>query len=531
MQLPKRWLWVPLLILVSAAVWIALKTYHGRAPQDSDESSLAVLHRGLNGEPESLNPGNFSSNQSATVLRDIGEGLVIYLPDGSIGAGAAEDWDISADATSYRFTLRDAGVWPDGQPIVADDFVRSFRELVNPANAYSNARTLGPVKNARAILSGAEKLEALGVRSLSSRQLEIELESPAPHFLQLLTHPSTFPVQTNAGPEITNGPYLIQERVLGSHIQLMKNPAYWNADRIGYEIVRYHIVDELSEFNRFRAGELDITGNVPAGVFEIAQRDFPNALKVAPYLGIYYYGFNLRNETFQNNLGLRQALNLAVDRESLVNDVLGRGELAAYSWVPSGVSNYISAAFRWKSSSDEERAASARRAFNNSHNSQMPKSIRLIYNSSDVQQRIALAVQSMWQETLGIQVELENVEFGVLLDRIRTDPAVEIFRLSWTADYDDAEAFLQVFRSNHPSNFSGFASDQFDKILEQAAVETDIRRRAQLLKDAESLLLAEAPIVPLYFYVSKHLVADGVMGWTPNVLDIHQSQFLQPARP
>lgn len=502
-----------------------------RSSPDQENEVAYELDRGLNGEPESLSPGDFHSNQASTILRDIGEGLVRYLPSGEIDGGVASSWTISDDGREYRFEIRSNARWSDGAPIVAEEFVEAFRELVDPSNGHRHAAILTPVLNAEKIIDGLNATEDLGVTAIDSKTLQIQLEAHTPQFLQILTHPSAFPVRSNAQfVDVSNGAYSVAERVLGSEILLAKNESYWNASKVTYQSIRYHVVEETVEFNRFRAGELDITGNVPAAIFDTVQREYPNELKISPYLGVYYYGFNLNHKRFQSNLRLRKALNLAIDRDALVGNILGRGEMPALTWVPPGISGYKSPSASWSKAEQRDREVMARGLIEElGYGASNPLSFSLVYNTSDVQQRIALAVQSMWQSVLGAQVELKNMEFKVLLNEIQHEPSVEIFRLSWTGDYIDPESFLQIFETDSPSNFTNFSSTKFDDLMRRSREEREVSKRFRLLADAEMLVLEELPVVPLYFYVSKHLVDSDVVGWQDNVLDIHESQYLQPA--
>lgn len=512
-----------------------------RSPSEVGEiaaSDSRVLNRGMIGEPESLRHHYFSSEQAAEVLRDTGEGLIAIGPDGGLVPGVAEAWTLSADGLTYRFRIRDDAVWSDGTSIRAQDFVDTYRALVSPSRGAVSANTLKPVRNAVEIIRGEAAVSSLGVVADDDNQLEIQLVSPTPYFLQLLAHPSLYPVyshrQINGGTpkdsRVGNGPYVFKEWVKGSEILLQKNPLYWDAANVYFDAVAYHIVDEGAEFDRFRAGELDITGTVTSGIFPVARRDYSDQLKIAPRLGIYYYGFNLSNPVFSDNLNLRRALSLAIDRKLLVEKIVGRGEEPAYGWVPPGTHNYDSQAIADLKLAKEEREVKAKHLYELAgYGPGNVLRVELRYNKSDVQERIAIAITSMWREVLGAEVELVGEEFQVLLENIRSREVTDIFRLSWTGNYNDAQTFLELFESDHPQNLTGYQNREYDRLIRLSRSEVDSDERKQILEEAEQIALSDHPVIPIYFYVSKHLVSRRIEGWKPNVLDIHLSKHLRSA--
>lgn len=497
-----------------------------------------LLNRGVIGEPDTLDPHNFLSVQASKVLRDLGEGLVSYTSDGKLKGAVAESWTISDDGLVYLFTLRPGARWSTGETVTAEDFVRTFRELVSPSEAAVNAHFIEQVSMAPAILSGEAAPEKLGVEAIGERGLKISLHTPTPHFIQLLAHPSTFPIHnngasadSNAGevslPSVWNGAYTLENWIVGSELVLARNKNYWDDRNTFFNSVVYHVVQETTEFTRFRAGELDITENVPSAAFEMVRREFGQELRVSPYLGIYYYGFNLSKGVFANRPKLRKALSLAIDRNVLVRSITARGEEPAYSWVPPGVYNYSPQKMEEADLDEDRRKALARQLYSESgYGPNKPLEFELRYNTSDVQQRIAVAVQAMWAETLGAEVSLVNEEFKVLLSNIRAGEVTEVFRLSWMGDYNDAHTFLQLFESDDPSNMTGYFNSEYDDLIDRAERESDLNNRRELLEESERLVIAEHPVIPLYFYVSKHLVNSQLEGWEDNILDQHPSRYL-----
>ena len=294
-----------------------------------------------------------------TILRDCYEGLVSMAPDGSPIAGAAESWSVSEDGRRYTFRLRAAARWSNGDPLVAEDFVAAFRRLVNPATASQYALMLEPVVNAADIVAGRKPPESLGVAATDDATLVVDLAQPSPYFIAMLSHPSTFPVHrptlaakpkefARPGYAVTNGAFTPSSWEIGSHILAIRNTNYWNDKANRIDVVRYvHVADPVTELTRFRAGDLDVTYTVPPGEVARLEKELPGQLRIAPHVGVYYYGLALDLPPFKDAPKLRQALAMAVDREVLTQQVLGDGERPAYGWVPPGVAGYTPQRFDW----------------------------------------------------------------------------------------------------------------------------------------------------------------------------------------
>jgi ABC-type oligopeptide transport system substrate-binding subunit len=505
----------------------------------NDMDDAQMLHRGIEAEPESLDFHKARSTAAGDVQRDLGEGLTGYTADGELLPRAAESWKISEDGRDYRFSLRRDARWSTGEPVTAEDFVYSFRRLVDPATASFYSQSVIDVENAAAIVAGEKALGELAVTATGDYELHVRLARPTPYFLAVLTHPSMFPVHrasveqhgdahARPGRLVTNGAYTLAAWELGSLIELRRNEHYWDNPSTAIDRVRHHFIAEPAvELNRYRAGELHITNNVPSEAFARLRRERPDELHVAPYLNIYYYGFNLTKPPLKDKPELRRALSMAIDRRALTENVTLRGEAPAWSWVPPGVDNYAERQLPYASMSDEERKAAARRAYRQAgYSDSKPLRIEIRYNTSDSHQRIALAIQSMWREVLGVETTLINEEFQVLLSNMRAREVTQVFRSSWLGDYNDANAFLQVMLSDAPSNMTGYSNEEFDLLVRRAAEQTDPERRRMYMERAEDVLLADHPVIPIYFYVSKHLVSSRVDGWGDNVLDYHYSQHL-----
>ena len=519
----------------------ALLTSCGGKPNDKADDEIR-LSRGLTATPDTLDPHKNLSVDGHPVMYDLYEGLLRYSADGVLEGAVAEDWRVSGDGLHYHFTFRDKLVWSNGDPLTANDFVFSFRRLVDPNTAASYAGFLTSIVNADEIIRGEKNPDSLGVRAIDSRTLEIDLVESTPYFPQLLTHPATAPLHqaslkehgdqfTKPGLLVSNGAYTLKDSVFGSVISLTRNPNYRDKGSVSIDAVDYHIVvNDEAMYNRYRAGELHITASVPSGSFLSIREERPNELKVAPQLGLFYFGFNMTTPKFGDAKQLRRALSMAIDREALVEKVTGRGEMPAYSWVPPGIDGYEPAVFDFQLMTKEQRIEEARRLYLEAGFSDAnPAKFELRYNVGDAQQKLALAVQAMWREILGAQAELINEEFQVLLSNITQKRITEVFRLNWTGDYFDPYTFLQLMESSNPSNMTGYSNPAFDQLMVDAASEVDQVKRMAIFREAEALMLSENPAIPLYFPVSKHLVKPEVRGWTNTVVDFHPTQFLSLA--
>jgi len=520
----------------------------GEAPGEAARQAAAqavdegpnFLRRAISAEPESLDPHLARSVPATKVLGDLFEGLVTLGPDASLQAGAATGWESGDDGLTWTFHLREGLTWSNGDPLTAEDFVWSFRRLVDPATGAFYASNLAPVVGARAIMAGEAAPETLGVEAPDARTLVIRLAHPLGDLLHRLAHPSAAPVHRPSVEQwgddypapkrlVSNGPYRLVERIIGSHIGLAKNGFYRDPLSVPIERVRYYpLEDATAEYNRYRAGELDVTARVPAPVFADVGIERPGELRVAPYLGVYYVGFNLNQPPFADAPGLRKALSLAIDRERLAEAVMGRGERPAWSWVPPAVQDYTPPRFAYAQTGAEARAEEARGLYREAgYGPDRPLAFQLRYNTSDENRRIAAALQSMWREVLGAEAELVAQEFRVMIAETRRGDVPGMFRGSWIADYDDAGNFLSVMTSGSSANQFGYANPAYDSLVAAAVREPGGEERASLFANAEKVLLADHPVLPLFFYVSKHLVHPRVRGWVDNPLDYHYSRYLR----
>jgi len=498
----------------------------------------SVLLRGNGTEPDSLDPQKARSVEAQNILRDVCEPLTTLAKDAGVAPGAASDWSVSPDGRTYTFHLRPQGRWSNGDAVVAADFVAGLERLVAPATASQYAQVVDVITHAHAIIAGQAPAETLGVSAPDAATLVISLEAPAPYLPGLLSHPSTCPVHrptlaragasyARPGTLPSNGAFVLAEWVPGSHVLALRNRRYWNDAATHLDAVRYlHIADENAELTRYRAGELHVSYVVPRGQLDWIRANLAGELHISPQLTTYFYGLNLDRAKLGGNARLRRALSLVIDRERLTQLVLRAGELPAYGWVPPGVHNYSSQSFDYKDLPLEERIARARRLYAQAgYSAARPLQLELRYNPDEANDRLAIAISSMWKESLGVQVQLAAVEFKSLLQDIdRRD--VEVFRSSWAGDYNDAYTFAQYLRGDFALNLPHYRSAEYDALIEQAAAERDAGRRRALLEQAERVMLRDHPLLPIYFYVNKHLVKPEVQGWYDNVMNVVYSKDL-----
>ena len=494
-----------------------------------------TLRRGIGGEPSSLDPGGASDTFSYEVIRDLYEGLATESADGQIMPGVASSWSVDQTGTEYTFNLRHDAMWSNGRPVRAQDFIVAWRRVIDPKHASPLADFLRPIAHAAEIIKGQLMPEQLGVRAPRDDLLVVQLQQPAPYFLQLLTHTATFPIFSEEAAAahtqeqwVSNGPYVLTSWVPSGNLHLTKNSRYWDAHDVRIRNVEYvPISDENSELRQYRAGELDVTHTIPSAALPTLLNERRNEILAAPYLGTVYYAINMHAPAYSQNGKLRQALAMAIDRRKLQSTLLVFGQTPAYALVPPGTWNYDQQLWRWGSASDDDRVAQARALYTAAgYSPENPLHLRCLVSDGSAIKAIAIAIASMWRETLGVETQLVSEEYRVFLNSRKDVSRWDVARLSWTADYNDAGNFLEVFRSNSPNNDPGYTSPQYDSLLDAAASTPEPIQRKEILEKAERLMLSEYPIIPIYFYSSKRLIKPYVNGAKTNPLNRLYSKHL-----
>ena len=501
-----------------------------------------VLERGNGPEPSTLDAHRCPEVACVNVLRDLYEGLVAEDARGALIPGMAERWAVSGDGKTWTFVLRPGLRWSNGDALDATQIVASFRRAFTPATAAPFAGHFDAIEQAGAVQRGERLPEQLGVSAPDPRTLVFRVTRSV-DLPRLLTLPTAYPVHlpsierhgaqhTRPGKLVGNGAYRLADWLPQATIVLERNAYFREQAPIAH--VRFHVTEDASsELKRYEAGGLHITETVPPQPLPQLRKRFGDQLRISPYLGSFWLGFNLEQAPFKGNAALREALSLAIDRDILTRHVTALGEQPAFGLVPPGVADYTPASLGWARAEQFQREALARRRYAEAgYSAANPVEVELRYNTSTPHRRLSLAVAAMWREVLGAKVRLRNEEWKVFVGNRRQRVITQIFRGGWIADVDDARNFLDNFRADSAANWTGYSDARFETLLDDADLAPTLAGRSAKLREAEARLLSAHTILPIYFYTSKHLVRPEVQGFEANALDRHPSRFLslEPVR-
>lgn len=511
----------------------------GCAPRASlveQGNQSGTLHRSVGPALADLDPQLASTLGDIHVLSALFEGLVAEDPrDLSPVPGIATRWEVSADGTIYTFFLRSDARWSDGRSLVAEDFVASVRRVLSPELGAPNAALLYPVLNAEAYHKRRQNdFAAVGIQAVDTYTVRITLEHPVGHFLSLLTHPVWFPVPLHAiraagpaeapgnrwastpGTFVGNGPFTLREWRQGQNIQVAASPTYWDAATVKLRAVVFHFFDGVDAQERaFRAGQLHLTEALPVGRFEAWRTEHPEQLRTDPFLDAYFYRINT-TRPFLNDVRVRRALSLAINREQLTSDLLRGGQRPATSFVPPGTGGYTPPS---GVAYDPEQARALLAEAGYPAGKGLPV-FEVLYSTSENHRRIAEALQEQWRIQLGVETRLANQEVASLLEARKTGD-FQLLRSSWVADYDAPETYLTLFTADSGQNFTGWSDPEYDRLISRAARTSATADRFELLRQAETRLLEAVPILPLYVNTHIYLIHPAVRGWHPTLLDRH----------
>jgi oligopeptide transport system substrate-binding protein len=506
----------------------------------SAASAQMVYNRGNPGDPETLDPQKTSTVVESDILYDLMEGLVTYDAKANIVPGVAESWTANDDGTAYTFKLRPNAKWSNGDPVTAGDFVFTFQRLMNPETGAKYANILYTIKNGEKVNKGQAKVEELGVKAIDDKTLEIKLESPTPYFIAQLAHQTGLPIHPASvqkygkdfvKPEnwVSNGPFTLKSFTPNDKIVAVKNPNYRDAANVKIDQVNiFPIEDRAAGLRRFQAGEIHTFNDVPTDQIKFIRETLKDKFKVAPYLGTYYFVFNSKKPPF-DDVRIRQALSMVIDRDFLAEDIWGGTMIPAYSFVPPGIGNYGEpAAVSWKDMSPIDREEKAKALLKEAGYGPGGKklTVEIRYNTSENHKNTSVALANMWKP-FNVDVKFVNTDLKTHYALLRDKGDFDVARAGWIADYSDPQNFLFLGESdNNGLNYANYSNPQFDALMKQAAKTTDLTARAKILRDAEQIFVNDQAYLPLLFYGSKNLVSDKVVGFESNTLDRHLSRYL-----
>jgi oligopeptide transport system substrate-binding protein len=492
-----------------------------------------ILLIGNGAEPMSLDPHLVTGVPENKIISSLVEGLIAYHPTDADEPepGVAEAWEHDGDYTVWRFRLRENARWTNGDPVTAGDFVYSWQRILSPTLGSQYAEMLYVIRNARAFHEGQiQDFGQVGVRAIDDRTLEVALTGSTPHFLTMLMHYSFYPVNPRAVEQfggmterqnrwstvenyVGNGPFRLAQWTTNQIIRVEKNPDYWDADRVQLNQIHFFPIDNVnSEETAFRAGRLHVTNTVSPDRIPSFRESMPDHLRIDPYLGVYFFRLNVTRVPF-NDPRVREALNLAVDRQLLVDRVSQGGQIPATGFTPAGLDDYP-ALDRVRFDPERARQLLAEAGFPGGRG--FPRK-EILINTSEAHRKIAEAIQAMWRQHLGIDVGIYNQEWKVYLDS-QSNLDYDISRAGWIADYPHPMTFLEIFTSGNGNNDTGWSNSNYDSLIRQAQAGSP-EERLRLMRQAETILTTELPVVPIYWYTRTYLLDPRVQGWHPTLLD------------
>ena len=497
------------------------------------------LDYGNSGELTSLDPHLIADVWENRVITSFLVGLTDTRAEGTPGPGIATSWETTPDGLTWTFHLRRAQ-WSDGTPVTAQDFVYSWRRMLDPKTAAQDAYQAYPIKNAQAVSEGKAPLTALGVRAIDPATLEVTLEHPTPMLPVLTASPFLAPVprwvvekwgSAWAQPAhfVADGPYIPAEWKLGDHILAVKNPRFYDAANVCIDQVRYYpVTDAVSGERRVRSGELDLNTDIQSNRIAYLRQpgQIPAYVRTHSFIGIVYLEFNTKDVAAFRDVRVRQALSMAIDRDFITQKLLRGGQLPAYRFVPPGVaSREDGPRVYWSTWSLAQRQAEARRllaaaGYGPGH----PLKVEIKHRNTADPTLFMPAIQADWK-SVGVIASLQPNEVQIAYESYNARD-FQVADAGWIGD-DDPNFFLFLHRSDTgPQNYGDYRNPVYDGLLNAADREPDVKRRADDMAKAEQVLLDDAPVAPIYFYINKNLVSPDVTGWVDNAFDNHPVRYL-----
>ncbi|WP_434763438.1 ABC transporter substrate-binding protein [Vibrio fortis] len=517
-------------LLISSLLtpFIAVTATADTLPAGTTLAKEQHLVRANDAEAATLDPAKAEGLPEMHILRDLFEGLVIQDRDGNITPGVAESWE-TEDNKTFVFHLRKDAKWSNGDPVTADDFVYALRRAVDPKTASPNVwyLKLTKINNIADVAEGKKQLDVLGVTAVDKHTLRFELDSKVPYFVAMTGHTSMMPVHkanlessdkpwSDPKQFVGNGAFLLDEWVVNERVELKKNPNYWDSDDTHLNQVTYiPFENQNASINRYAVGEVDITSDVPTHMAQKLQKEYQQAYTAVPLLCTYYYAFNTTRAPF-DDVRVRQAVSYSIMRDVVTNGVTQVGNLPAYTFAHEYTAGFDATQPEYSQWTQKQRDEKAQQLLKEAgYDASNPLDFKLLYNTSESNKSIAVAIASMLKNNLGAKVELENQEWkSYLVSRRQGD--FDVMRASWCGDYNEASTFLSLLRSGSSGNFARYSSEAYDQAMESALSATTEQERQTFYDQAEQSLAVDMPIAPIYYYMQARLVRPTVGGFAKN---------------
>lgn len=523
--------------LVVAGLAILLLSLSGCSKESKVEIATRekILLLGNGGEPKALDPHLVSSVGDANILRALFEGLVCYHPDDALkdAPGVAERWEPNADYSEWRFFLRKDAKWSNGDPVTAHDFVYAYNRILHPEMAAPYASMLYLLKNAEAFNKGnIHDFTQVGVKAVNDYELLCTLESPVIFFPDIVKHTTWYPLHQGTiekygtmtehftqwqkpGNHVGNGPFVLDDWRINAFVKVRRNPHYWDVKTVRLNGIDFYPVDNaFTEEKAFRDGLLHYTYVLPNNLIKLYREKWPRYLRMEPYYGSYFYRCNTTRAP-TDNPDFRRALAYAIDREVVVNYITKGDQEPAYGFTPPTQGGYAPPHVIEFS---PEKAREFLKKAGYGDGSEVPE-FSIIINTSEAHQDIAVAIQDMWKKTLGIEkVRIANQEWKVYQQTV-LDLEYDVARAGWIGDFSDPTTFLTMWMQDDSNNNTGWANPDYDRLIKESYYVTDPQKRYAKFREAESILLDELPVLPIYWYTRVYLLHPDVKNWNPVILD------------
>jgi oligopeptide transport system substrate-binding protein len=512
-----------------------------RRPAERVHHKITDPHTFLRGnmaEPETLDPSLASGVQEEEIMGDLLIGLIAQDSAARSIPGMATHWQASADGLTWTFYLREA-LWSDGAAVTSDDFVFAWRRILDPATASTYSYFLYVLKNAAPINAGKMPGTALGARALDGHTLEIHLEHPAPYLIEMLTHQTMLPLPRHVveakgkawaqpGSYVGNGPFVLKNWIPNDHVLVEKNPRFFDAANVALERVYFFPTDDYgAAMQRFRAGELDVQTKFPAQQIDWIRANIPQTIDPVPLLITEIITINHKRKPF-DDVRVREAINLALNREALTQRIVRVGDVPAYAFVPPTTANYPGgAALEFRTLTYPQRMEKARalmRAAGFSETVRAKSTYMIRATTPGYQRAVAAAIQQMLAQ-IYLDIAITPNDMRVFYPAIQVHD-FDMAQAGWSADFNDASTFLDLFRTGGGNNWGEYSNPDFDAALDSAQHDVDLKSRGHRLAAAEAIALNDHAAMPLWFWINPNMVWPYVKGWKGNPLDYHRSRWI-----